>query len=151
MQNMLKQGRPPKTKTNELYAIAEKNNTEIICCELPNTCSVSTVTASGNCYIGLDPFRIETLAQEKVHLAHELGHCETGAFYEPYSMFEIRERQEAKADRWAAERLVPAGELEEAFSFGITEVWELAEHFGVTEDFMRIALDYYRVTTDIIQ
>ena len=32
-------------------------------------------------WIAIDTRKIETRAEEKVTLAHELGHCETGGFY----------------------------------------------------------------------
>ncbi|MBQ8016170.1 MAG: ImmA/IrrE family metallo-endopeptidase [Clostridia bacterium] len=142
-------GRREKTKTNELYRIAEQSGTEIICFDLPQTVSVSVLSGGGSCYIGLDPFRIETTAQERVHLAHELGHCETGAFYSLHSAAETRGRCENRADRWAIKALVPFCELLSAFQSGITDLWALAEHFDVTEDFMRKALNHYRVTKEI--
>lgn len=145
MQNLLKQGRRKKTRTSELYEIAEKSGTEIICCELPKTRSVSVRTAAGRCYIGIDPLEIETTAQERVHIAHEIGHCETLAFYNAYSPLEIREKQETKADRWAVARLVPVRELTEALKHGIKEIWDLAEHFDVTEEFMLKAIEIYRI------
>lgn len=93
----------------------------------------------------MDPFRIETTAQERVHLAHELGHCETGSFYNVYSTLDIREKQEEKADRWAVSRLVPAEEFVKALNTGMVEVWELAEYFEVTEDFIRKAAEIYKI------
>ncbi|MBQ2847216.1 MAG: ImmA/IrrE family metallo-endopeptidase [Clostridia bacterium] len=145
MQNLLKQGRRKETKTNELYEIAEKNGTEIVCCDLPRTCSVSVRTASGCCFIGIDPFEIETTAQERVHLAHEIGHCETLSFYNTYSPLDIREKQEKKADRWAVSKLVPFDELNEAFERGTVEIWDLAELFDVTEEFMLKAIEIYKL------
>lgn len=100
---------------------------------------------SGSCYIGMDPFRIESETEERVHLAHELGHCMTGSFYNVYSRLDIRERHEVRADRKAAAWLVPLDELKAAFDCGITEIWNLAEHFCVTEDFMQKTIDGYRV------
>jgi Zn-dependent peptidase ImmA (M78 family) len=91
----------------------------------------------------MDPLQIETAAQERVHLAHELGHCETGSFYNLYSSLDIREKQEKRADLWAVRRLVPADEFRFALSRGIVEIWELAEYFDVTEDFIRRTLDIY--------
>ncbi len=145
LQNSLKQGRRKETRTSELYEIAETGGTEIICCNLPNACSVSVKTSAGGCFIGIDPFEIETTAQERVHLAHEIGHCETLSFYSAYSPLEIREKHEKRADRWAVLRLVPVGELTEALEHGINEVWALAEHFDVTEDFMRKAIEIHRM------
>lgn len=103
------------------------------------------MTAGGVCYIGMDPFQIETDAEERVHLAHELGHCETGSFYNVYSPLDIREKQEQKADRWAVARLVPAEEFERVLECGTVEIWELAEYFNVTEDFILKAAEIYRV------
>lgn len=80
-----------------------------------------------------------------MHLAHEIGHCETLAFYNAYSPLEIREKHEARADRWAVSKLVPVGELTEALKHGINEIWALAEHFDVTEDFMRKAIKIHRL------
>ncbi len=111
---------------------------------MPQTVSVSAVSVTGACYIGMDPFRIETTAQERVHLAHELGHCETGSFYNIYSSLNIREKQEKRADRWAVNRLVPEEEFINALGRGIVEVWDLAEHFDVTEDFIRKAAEIYK-------
>ena len=75
-------------------------------------------------------------------LAHELGHCETGAFYNEYSKFDIRAKHERRANKWAIKKLIPEDELKEACTFCYNR-YELAEHFGVTEDFMQKALDYY--------
>lgn len=149
MQNILKQGRRQKTKTTELYNIASLNGTQIICCDLPQSRSVSSMTHSGACYIGMDPFQIETEAQERVHLAHELGHCETGAFYGAYSPLEIRQKHESRADRWAVSRLVPADELERVINSGTVEVWELAEYFNVTEEFMHKALKIHALKNSL--
>lgn len=111
---------------------------------MPQTVSVSAVSCTGVCYIGMDPFRIETTAQERVHLAHELGHCETGSFYNVYSSLDIREKQEKRADFWAVRRLVPEDEFLNALASGKVEVWELAEYFDVTEDFIHKAVKIYK-------
>ncbi len=150
MRSSWRKGRREKTKTTELYCIAEQSGTQIICFDLPQTVSVSVLTDSGSCCIGLDPFRIETAAQERVHLAHELGHCETGAFYSLCSDAQIRARCENRADRWAIKTLVPAPALLRALESGTTDLWELAELFDVTEDFMRKAVNHYKVTEKII-
>ena len=148
MRNILKKGRLIKTKTTELYRIAETTGTEIICFDLPQTHSVSVITESGKCFIGIDPFQIETNAEEKVHLAHELGHCETGSFYSLDSPLEIRQKNENRADRWAINRLVPADELNFIIQT-VSQPWELAEYFDVTEEFILKAIEYYRIINKI--
>ena len=100
------------------------------------------MSKSGKCYVGLDPIEMKTQAEENVHLAHEIGHCETGAFYNPYSNLDIREKHERTANRWAVKKLVPKSELVPLLKKGY-ERWELAEHFEVTEDFINLAIRMY--------
>jgi len=38
---------------------------------------------------------------ELYQLAHELGHCECGAFYNRYSPFDLVGKHERRADCWA--------------------------------------------------
>ena len=71
---------------------------------------------------------------------HRLGHCLTGSFYNRYTPYDVRRRHENRADKWAVRSLIPAPELDEAIASGHTQMWELAEHFGVTEEFMRKAV-----------
>lgn len=92
--------------------------------------------------IGIDTKEM-TKAQERVHLAHEMGHCETGAVYDARVPLKTRGRCEHEANVWAIKELLPKEELRKAFKRGIVEVWELAEEFEVTEDFIRLACKYY--------
>ena len=141
----MNKGRLKRIKTTELYRFAEKKGIEVYCTELPLSVSASVMSTSGNCYIGIDPFQIETEAEERVHLAHEIGHCERGAFYNPYSDLDIRARHELRADRWAIKNLIPFADFQQALMEGITELWELAEHFNVTDTFINKAVEYYRI------
>lgn len=125
-----------------LYDIAALDNIPVFSFDM-NKCESISLLHEGNCYIAIDPFKIESTADEKVKLAHELGHCETGAFYNVYAVCDIRAKHERRADKWAIKKLVPEDELKEACKYYVNR-WELAQHFGVTEDFMQKALDYYR-------
>ncbi len=82
--------------------------------------------------------------QEKEALAHELGHCEYGGFYNRYSRYDIRAKAERRADKWAFAKLVPYGQLVQAVRHGVTEVWDLAELFDVSCEFMQRAIAYYK-------
>lgn len=93
--------------------------------------------------IVLDPNKIESSADENTKLAHELGHCLYGGFYSSTTPLYTREKHEYKANVWAVKFLVPWDELHEAIHNGITEPWELAEYFSVTEAFIELALEYY--------
>lgn len=93
--------------------------------------------------IGLNPDKVDTTAGETVCLAHEMGHCLTGTFYSADDDVYRKGRCEQRADRWAMERLVPLGELKAALRRGVSRPYELAEHFGVTEEFVCKCLEYY--------
>ena len=97
----------------------------------------------GSRYIGIDKTVQDGGAAERVHMIHEIGHCVTGSFYNRYAAVDSRQRHENRADKWAIKKLVPVDELDTAIAEGCTEVWELAERFGVTEEFIRKAVCYY--------
>ena len=92
--------------------------------------SLSVLLPDGGCAIAIDPWKMNTVAEETVCLAHELGHCETGSFYSPHTAFELRERMENRADKWAIRTLIPKSDLTAALRGGCTELWELAERFA---------------------
>ena len=129
---------------DDLYALAEEEHIEIFAFSLPSTSSVSIMELDGTCYIGIDPFRVDSYVQEAQHLAHELGHCITGSFYNQYSNCDIRARHEYKANKWAIKKLIPQDELKAAVNSGFTEPWELAEYFNVPVPFMQKAVEYYK-------
>lgn len=129
--------------TLDLYRIAAKHDIPVIMLPIPKTGSMCIQTAV-RCYIGMDDALLGRETVRRVHLAHELGHCRTGAFYNIHSAQDIRQKHENRADKWAIKKLVPKDELDKAVSRGITEPWELAEYFDVTEEFMRKALCWYK-------
>lgn len=126
-----------------LYGIARQENIEVIQYPLQETGSLSVMLEDGACCIGMDKSVQDGSVQERVHLGHELGHCATGSFYNIHAAADCRQRHENRADKWAITHLIPVDDLDQAVAAGYTEVWELAEHFGVTEDFMRKAVCYY--------
>lgn len=74
---------------------------------------------------------------------HELGHVATGALHKVDSPYELIERSEYRANRWAAEHFLTADAFQEAFSSGCTEVWQLEEYFDLPETEIRAALQYW--------
>ena len=74
--------------TLELHRLAEAEGIPVIRFSLPENGSLSIQDGQGQCYIGMD--ELETEAQRKVHLAHELGHCLTGSFYNRYAPRDLR-------------------------------------------------------------
>ena len=108
---------------DDLYGIAERRGHVVVCESLTETPSFSLQT-NKRCYIAIDQ-RLN-VQQEREALAHELGHCEYGGFYNRYSKYDIRAKAERRADKWAFARLVPYGRLMQAVRHGVTEVWDLA-------------------------
>ena len=94
--------------------------------------------------IFMDTNRMETSTEELCVLAHEYGHCATGATHAVSSPLDLIEKHEYKADKYASHRLIDPDELCQATEGGCTEAWELAERFHVTEDFLRRAVYIYR-------
>lgn len=127
-----------------LYRIAQEQNIEILTFPMSENESMSVMLNDGTCFIGMDKSVRDGSVEERVHLAHELGHCSTGAFYNAYSPADLRQKHENKADKWAITHLVPEQEFRKAVRSGITEPWHLAELFDVTVQFMMKAICYYK-------
>lgn len=130
-------------ETLALYDIAKQQNIEVIQFPMKLSGSMSVMADSGACYIGMDVSVRSDAAEERVHLGHELGHCITGSFYNRYSSYDCRQRHENRADKWAILHLIPEEDLDEAIAEGCTTTYDLADRFGVTEDFVKKAVCYY--------
>lgn len=126
-----------------LYDLAKQQNIGVFPFELPETGSLSFMEDDGRCYVAMDESVTDGGVQERVHLSHELGHCVTGSFYNRYAAIDCRQRHENRANKWAIQTLIPVDDLDGAIAQGYTEVWELADRFGVTEDFMKKAVCLY--------
>ena len=130
--------------TLALYQYADDRNIDVDWFLLSRAESLSAELPDGRCVIAIDPTKLRTQAEHRVKLAHEIGHCERGAFYNPSSPWDVRQRHENAANKWAIQKLIQKRELDDAVKDGCVEVWELAERFGVTEEFMRMAVCWYR-------
>ena len=127
----------------DLYDLATEQNIAVIPYPMSKNGSMSVMSQSGCCYIGMDRRIQDGSVEERVHLSHELGHCMTGSFYNVYATIDNRQKHENQADKWAIKALVPQDALDAAVANGYTEIWELAEFFGVTYEFMQKAVCYY--------
>ena len=125
----------------ELYNLAEKENIEIDNFPMKEVVAMSFPQN----WIVMDIRKIQTSTEEKVYLAHELGHCMTGSFYNIESKLNFKNKCETKANRWAIKTLIPKEKLKQAIRMGLHETWELAEYFDVPEFFIRQAIEYYRI------
>lgn len=134
------------TSLKELYDVAEEKQIPVIDYQIHNDSvgALSVCDDEGDCIIVLDAHKLDGTADHKVKMAHELGHCVQGAFYNQYSSFDIREKHEYRADKWAIQEVMPYDELICACEHGYTESWQLADYFDVTEDFVCRAFEIYR-------
>ena len=128
------------TRLQGLYETADGLGLQI--CYFPMGQITAISTPDG--FIGMDVDKLENTAEETVCLAHEMGHCLTGSFYTVESSLCQQRRCEERADRWAMGQLVPLEELKGLLERGITRPDELAEHFGVTEQFLRKCVQFYK-------
>lgn len=99
--------------------------------------------------IVINPLKINKKSEKKTCIAHELGHQCTNSFYRINSPLETKSRLEERATRWAVNELISAEDLKQAFKKGLTEVWQLAEYFEVTEDFIRDAVRVHKLRGDL--
>ena len=126
-----------------LYRQAERDNIGVYWFTMEGAESLSIAAPDGSCAIAMDPWYLRTRAEERAKLAHELGHCEAGSFYNQSAALDVRQKHEIRADKWAIKKLVPVDELDSAVADGCTDLWSLAERFGVPEDFMKRAVCWY--------
>lgn len=128
-----------------LYRELQNSGVSFYTWDLGPTPAVS-MEVGGRYAIFMDFANIPTAAQEQVILAHEAGHVRTGSTHAAYSPYDLVQRHEQQADRWAYKRLLPYESLRQAIHSGIRDPWELADHFDVTQDFLQDALTYYHDT-----
>ncbi|MFV0551309.1 MAG: ImmA/IrrE family metallo-endopeptidase [Anaerorhabdus sp.] len=125
-----------------LYDVANEHNCYIT--QNKTKASKSFVMETDDMYyINIDVSRIKTSAEKKVYLAHELGHCISGTTYTINHSKLYRGSAEYKADYRAAQLLMPINDLRDCICKGITERYDLAEYFNVTEKFVERALYIY--------
>lgn len=124
---------------NALYDFATMQDLSTYSVPLKSAMSLSFPDGT----IGISSDRIRA-ADEKVCLAHEIGHCVTGSFYNINSPLDVRGQHEYRANKWAYQHLLPYNDLIAAVKEGITETWEIAEYFGLPEEFTIEAIAYYR-------
>ncbi len=129
----------------DLYDLAEENSVTVESYALTENESLSIKDISGDCFVAIDPMQLKNSNDERIKLSHELGHCITGAFYSRYTPLYTREMCERKANNWAIKKLVPIDELISVLKSGKVQIWELAEHFGVDENFVSEAISYYDI------
>ncbi len=129
-------------ETKRLYKIANQENISVDFADIPLTRGFS-INIRGKKFIAVDKNIPPESNEERVILAHEIGHFATDSLYSADVPPIYRRRFERRADGWAISRLVPLPQLKTAIKNGVESVSSLAEHFSVTEEFMQKAIKYY--------
>ena len=73
--------RVKRINNNDLYAIAEREGVSILTFPLPECTAMAMLDGDDDFVIGMDPSVQEDTKAERVVVAHELGHCVSGAVY----------------------------------------------------------------------
>lgn len=134
----------------KLYDKALESNISIYKFHVSKTKKAACLHNDGYKAIALDKPRIESAAEEKVLLAEELGHYETGSIYLIEATYNTplaranRENGEAKARRYATKETLAPAEIQKAIDSGCYNDYEIAEYCDVPIDFLRDAFKYYR-------
>ncbi len=105
---------------SDFYGYCQKNQIDVIPyrgCPQPG----ATIRDQEEYAIFLDFTKIHSTRLLRGVCYHELGHAATGALHKVDSPYELVERSEHRANRWAAEQYLPESELREAFACGFTE------------------------------
>ncbi len=127
---------------SDFYTYCKKNSVEVI--PYNGAPAAGATIRDGDLYaIFLDFMKIRSTRQLRGTAMHELGHAATGALHKVSSQYEMVERSEYRASRWAAEHCLTEADFREAFSSGYTELWQLAEYFDLPEQDIKNALTYW--------
>ena len=128
---------------SDFYAYCKNHNVDVIPyngCPQPG----ATVRDEGFYAVFLDFTKIQSTKLLRGVCFHELGHVATGALHKVDSPYELVERSEYRATRWATENYLTEDAFREAFAQGYTELWQLSEYFDLPEQVIEDALTYWK-------
>lgn len=133
----------------DLYGLAEEHGTEVYWFDLGDS-GIPLASAGGRSVPS--PWTLADVHSggEEVKLAQRWATVRPAPFITAMRPRDVRQKYENRANKWAYKKLVPQDELAEACLQGYREPWELAEYFGVTEFFLRNALEFYRNSSILV-
>jgi len=135
---------------NRLYTIADNENIDIYDWHIEN-CNGIYLNYDKINAIALNYDKLGTYIDEKCTLAEELGHYYMDATYNYHSIDNVlKSKQEYRAKKWSYTVLVPFEKLKSAIKNGLYEVYQLADYFEVTCEYMQNAVQFYQSKYGII-
>lgn len=133
---------------SDFYGYCKSHNVDVIPydgCPQPG----ATIRDQGFYAVFLDFTKIKSTRLLRGVCFHELGHIATGALHKVDSPYELVERSEYRANRWATETFLTEESFREAFALGYTELWQLSEYFDLPERVISDALTYWKERKNI--
>ncbi len=109
----------------------------------------ATVRDDGWYAVFLDFTKIRSTRLLRGVCFHELGHVATGALHKVDSPYELVERSEYRATRWATENYLTEEAFRAAFADGCTELWQLSDYFDLPERCIADALTYWKESKNV--
>lgn len=139
----MKQNERAERKFKRLYQMAAEKNV-IIDENCPNSILGIAIKPPGKhmaMVISIPPSEADTAPYTRLEiLAHEMGHCATGGFYDAFATKKDREAAEHLADLWAGIAIAPTEEIGEALDLGCETCEDFAEFLGTSVRFMEKTL-----------
>ena len=126
---------------NELYALSAVEGIEVHSVKCPKSKAIA-LNVDEQKFIGIDRSVLKSEYDERLVLAHELGHLLTDSYYSNSNNPIHIKRMEHRATKKAIEMLIPENELSRVLYEGIT-VFEISEHFSIPEDMVKKAMWIY--------
>ena len=110
----------------------------------------ATIRDRGEYAVFLDFDQIKSTRLLRGVCCHELSHVATGALHKVASPYDLVERSEYRANRYAAHHYLTVEDFRDAFACGCRELWELAEYFDLPEQDVKNALTYWTERRGIV-
>ena len=129
---------------NKVYSKIDDENIKIFNHNIPFKSKAVTIESDDKYGIFVDYDRIDSTDEEFIIMAHEYGHCKSGATHKIGSKYDIIERHEYRADRKSILAFLPVKKLKEAFLRGLTKTYEIAEYLDLPEEFVDKAIEHYK-------
>ena len=127
---------------SDFYHYCKQNNVDVIPYDgCPK--EGATIRDAGFYAVFLDFTKIKSTRLLRGVCCHELSHVATGALHRAGSPYEIAERSEYRANRYAAQNFLTESAFRQAFADGYTEPWQLAEYFDLPQQDVEKALRYW--------
>lgn len=127
---------------SDFYNYCKQNNVAVIP-YMGMPAKGATLRDGTDMAVFLDFSLIGSTRQLKGVCLHEQGHAATGALHKVSSPYETVERSEYRANSWCAQHYLTEDDFRQAFAFGCTEAWELAEYFDLPQEDVQKALTYW--------